>query len=163
MFKGFKPKIKDQASAQAGKDQSTGDSSPAQMEKYRRLEDRVDPDESVISARCSFKGEISGQAGAHILGNFEGDVRSEGLVRGGKTAKIKGNIHSPYVILEGELDGDILSARQVELRTKAKMRGNIETEMLAIADGCFFEGQIRMATPEAQPVRFIERRHPEDE
>jgi len=163
MLKGFKSKIKNQPSSQGEENPIAGEAAQAQTEKYRRLEDRVDPNESVVSAQSSFKGEISGQAGAHILGSFEGDVHSEGLVRAGKTAKIKGNIRSAYVILEGDLEGDIGSARQVELRTKAKMRGNIETEMLAIADGCFFEGQIRMTTPEAQPVRFKERRHPEEE
>jgi cytoskeletal protein CcmA (bactofilin family) len=132
-----------------------------QPEKFRRLEDRVDANESVISAQCSFKGDLSGPAGAHILGDFNGNIHSEGLVRSGKTAKIKGNIHSPYVIIEGELEGNIFSARQVEIRSSARMRGNIETEMLAIADGSFFEGQVRMANPESKPVRFTERRNPE--
>jgi cytoskeletal protein CcmA (bactofilin family) len=132
-----------------------------QSEKFRRLEDRVDADESVIAARCSFKGGISGQPGARILGDFEGNIHSEALVRSGKMAKIKGDIHSPYVIIEGELEGNIYSARQVEPRASARMRGNIETEMLAIADGSFFEGKVRMANPESQPVRFAERRHPE--
>lgn len=163
MLKGFKSKIKAPSSSQGNKAFMAGGAPQVQPEKYRRLEDRVDPDESVISAQSTFKGEISGQAGAYILGNLEGDIHSEGLVRAGKTAKIMGNIHSPYVILEGELEGDVCSARQVELRTKARMRGNIETEMLAIADGCFFEGQIQMASPEAQPVRFKERRHPEED
>jgi cytoskeletal protein CcmA (bactofilin family) len=162
MLKGFKSKIKGQTSSQGEEKSAISDAAQAQTEKYRRLEDRVDPNESVISAQSTFKGEIRGQAGAHILGSLEGDIHAEGMVRAGKTAKIKGNIHCPYIILEGELEGDIYSARQVELRTRAKMRGNIETEMLAIADGCFFEGQIRMASPEAQPIRFKERRHPEE-
>jgi cytoskeletal protein CcmA (bactofilin family) len=163
MLKGFKSKIKDQPLSQGKEDLMFGSSPQRQTEKFRRLEDRVDPNESVISTESSFKGEISGQAGTYVLGSLEGDVHSEGLVRAAKTAKIKGNIYSPYVILEGELQGNIVSARQVELRTRAKMRGSIETEMLAIADGCFFEGQIRMATPEVQPVHFTERRHPEEE
>lgn len=160
MIKGFKSKIKDSFSSSGKADANAGDAAPLRTQKYRRLEDRVDPNESRISEQSSFKGNLGGQAGVLILGNIEGDIHSEGLVRAGKTAKIKGNIHSPYVILEGELQGDIVSARQVELRTQARMNGNIETAMLAIADGCFFEGQIRMATPEAQPIRFIEKRCP---
>ena len=163
MIKGFKSKIKDSLSSPRQAGANAGDAAPARTEKYRRLEDRVDPNESRISEQSSFKGNLGGQAGVFILGNIEGDIHSEGLVRAGKTAKIKGDIHSPYVILEGELQGNIVSARQVELRTKARMRGNIETEMLAIADGCFFEGQIRMTTPEATPIRFSERRHPEED
>jgi cytoskeletal protein CcmA (bactofilin family) len=162
MLKGFRSKTKNAALSREKENPVSPGALQAQAEKFRRLEDRVDPNESVISAQSSFKGEISGQAGARILGNLEGDIRSEGLVRSGRTAKIKGNIHSPYVIHEGDLEGDICSARQVELRANARMRGNIETEMLAIADGCFFEGQIRMVSPEAQPVRFTEKRHPEN-
>jgi cytoskeletal protein CcmA (bactofilin family) len=162
MLKGFRSKTKDQTVSQGQERANAGDAAQVQPEKYRRLEDRVDPNESVISAQSTFKGEVSGQAGAHILGCLEGDIHAEGMVRAGKTAKIKGNIHSPYVILEGELQGNIVSARQVELRTRAKMQGSIETEMLAIADGCFFEGQIKMDKPEAQPIHFKERRHPEE-
>ncbi|MGB7294192.1 MAG: polymer-forming cytoskeletal protein [Candidatus Aminicenantales bacterium] len=163
MFKWFKSKTQDPASF-PGKESPKADGSPqARVEVYRRLEDRVDPTESVISVQSSFKGEIRGQAGAHILGSFEGDIHSEGLVRTGKTARIKGNIYSTYVILQGNLEGDICSAKQVELRAQAKMRGNVETELLAIADGCFFEGQIRMAAPEDQPVRFSEKRQPDND
>jgi cytoskeletal protein CcmA (bactofilin family) len=159
MLRGFKPRIKKPLPSNGGENTMTKNSPQGQEDVYRRLEDRVDPEESVISAQSSFVGNITGQAGAHILGRLEGDIQSEGLVRVGKTAKIKGNIHGPYVILEGELEGDICSARQVELRAKARMRGNIETEKLAIAEGSFFEGQIKMAAPEARPVRYAERRH----
>jgi cytoskeletal protein CcmA (bactofilin family) len=162
MFRSFKSKTK-KSLFLGSTDAMTKDSDRAQEQVYRRLKDRVDPNESVIAARSSFVGGISGQAGAHILGSFEGDIQSEALVRVGKSARIKGNIRSPYIILEGELEGDIRCARQVELRTEAKMRGNIETERLAIADGCFFEGQIRMANPEDQPVRFTERRPAEED
>jgi cytoskeletal protein CcmA (bactofilin family) len=161
MFKRHKSKTQESAASPGKENPEVSGPPQVRAEIYRRLEDRVDPNESVISSQSTFKGEINGSAGAHVLGTLEGDIHSEGLVRAGKTAKIKGNIHCPYVILEGELNGDILSARQVELRTKARMRGNIKTEMLAIADGCFFEGQIRMAVPEDQLVRFSEKRQPD--
>jgi len=130
-------------------------------EHRRRMEDRLGPDESLISARSSFRGEISGRAGVRIEGEFLGNIRSEGLVRLAESGKVKGNIESPYVILEGELEGDIRTAQHVELRSRAKMRGNIKTAILAIADGCVFEGQIDMPSPEAQPLKFAEKRSPE--
>jgi cytoskeletal protein CcmA (bactofilin family) len=130
-------------------------------EKRRRLEDRLDPEESHISAGSSFKGEISGRAGARIAGELLGNIRSEGLVRVEESGKVKGKIESPYVILEGELEGDIISARHVELRSRAKMRGNIKTALLAIADGSYFQGQIDMANPEDQPLKFTEKRNPD--
>ena len=129
-------------------------------EQHRRLEDRLGPDESLISAGSSFQGEISGRAGLRIEGELRGNIRSEGLVRLVESGKVKGNIESPYVILEGELEGDIRSAQHVELRSRAKMRGNVKTALLAVAEGCIFEGEIDMANPEDLPVKFTEKRNP---
>src|SRR4030042_656737 len=98
MLKGFRSKTKNAALSREKENPVSPGPLQDKAEKFRRLQDRVDPNESVISAQSSFKGEISGQAGVHILGNLEGDLRSEGLVHTGRMAKIKGNIHSPYVI-----------------------------------------------------------------
>jgi len=132
----------------------------AQTKHFRRLEDRSVADDSVVSAQSSFKGEISGRAGVRIAGEVQGDIRSEGLVWVEETAKVKGDIFCAYIILEGELEGNIGPALHVELRAKARMRGNIQTQLLAVADGSFFEGQVNMPTPEAEPVRFTEKRQP---
>ncbi len=167
MLKGIKSKLMG-AAPSAPPDTSSKEENPMPQEtprpspeKHRRLEDMADSGESFLSAHSSFIGDLSGPAGARIAGELQGNIHCEGLVRTEETAKIKGNIHSPHVILEGDLEGDICSAVRVELRSRAKMRGNIEAQELAIAEGCFFEGQISMGGPEAQPVRFKEKRHPE--
>jgi cytoskeletal protein CcmA (bactofilin family) len=128
--------------------------------KRRRLEDLIDPNDSVVSAQSSFVGNISGKAGARILGTLRGDIQCEGLVRAEQTAVIKGNIQSPHVILKGNLEGDIRAAVQVELGARARMLGDIETELLSMVDGCFFKGQIRITKSDAQPTRFTEKRRP---
>jgi len=159
MLKGIRSKIFGAARSRGPQKPVSPEIPQPPPERQRRLEDRSDPAESLISAGSSFKGEISGRAGARISGELLGNIRSEGLVRVEETGKVKGKIDSPYVILEGELEGDIRSARHVELRSRAKMRGNIKTALLAIADHCSFEGQIDMANPEDQPVKFTEKRN----
>jgi cytoskeletal protein CcmA (bactofilin family) len=161
VIKGFKSKIMGGSAPNEQKNLAPPQTPQAAPEKHRRLEDRTDPNESVISSQSTFKGEISTQTGARISGELLGNIDSQGLVWVGETGKIKGNVHSPYVILEGELEGDIRSARHVEVRAKAKMRGNIETELLAVADGCVIEGRVNMPSPEAKPVKFSEKRHPD--
>jgi len=133
---------------------------PAPEIQVRRLADRSSPDDSAVSAQASFKGEISGRTGARIAGEMHGNVRCEGLVWIKETARVKGNILSGYVILEGKLEGDIGPALQVELRANAKMRGNIQTKLLAIAEGSQFEGRIDMSASSARPARFTEKRQP---
>jgi cytoskeletal protein CcmA (bactofilin family) len=160
MLKGFKSKVFGAPSSETPERPASSETPQADAKQFRRLEDRSGPDDAVVSAQSSFKGEISGRAGARIAGEMQGDIRCEGLVWVEETAKVKGNIFCAYVILEGELEGNIGPALHVELRTKARMRGNIQTKLLAIADGSYFEGQVNMPTPEAQPVRFAEKRQP---
>src|SRR5512136_1176403 len=80
---------------------------PPTVKPFRRLEDRSGPGDSVISAQSSFKGEIKSRSGVRVAGEMTGDIRCEGLVRVEEAGKMKGNIFSAYVILDGELEGNI--------------------------------------------------------
>ncbi len=127
-------------------------------DKKRRLEDRAGGVESVIAAGTKFKGTMSGQAGARISGSFEGDINSQQLVWVEKKGRVDGNIKSPFVIVEGELCGNIESAEHVELRTEGRVTGNIETVIVAMAEGCVFNGEIQMRGKEGKSITFVERR-----
>lgn len=124
----------------------------------RRLEDKYGIVTTVIAPDTRFEGMIDATEGVQISGYFEGDVTSQSLVWIGRTGKIEGNIKCPSVISEGEIVGDIEDAKHVELRAECRMSGNISTEKLAIADGCSFEGEIRMPQKSDQPFRFTEKR-----
>jgi cytoskeletal protein CcmA (bactofilin family) len=127
-------------------------------DKKRRLEDRAGGVESVIAAGTKFKGTISGQAGARISGSLEGDISSQQLVWVEKKGRVDGNIRGPFVIVEGELYGNIESAEHVELRAEGRVTGNIETVIIAMAEGCFFNGEIQMRGKEGKSITFVERR-----
>ncbi len=124
----------------------------------RRLEDKVDPEESSVAPGTRFTGTISGTEGVRISGHLKGNVKSEGLVRIQKGGKIEGNIQSRSVIIEGKLKGNINSPEQVELRSEAHVTGNIQTSKIAIAEGSFFQGEIIMPRKEDKPIMFVEKR-----
>jgi cytoskeletal protein CcmA (bactofilin family) len=158
MFRGFKSKVFGPPRPEPPEPAAPPATPPPPVKQFRRLEDRSAPGDSLISAQSSFKGEINSCSGVRVAGEMTGDIRCEGLVRVEETGKMKGNILSAYVILEGELEGDIGPALHVELRTRARMRGNIHTKLLAIADGSQFEGAINMPAPEARREQFAEKR-----
>ncbi len=124
----------------------------------RRLEDKYGIITTVIAPNTRFEGTIDATEGVQISGYFEGEIASQSLVWIGKGGKIEGNIKSPSVISEGEIVGNIESAKHVELRSECRMTGNIDTEKLAIADGCSFIGEIKMLQKGDKPVRFTEKR-----
>ena len=129
----------------------------------RRLEDRISSAESVVAPGTKFKGDLDGPDSVRIFGQFEGEINSTHLVRVGKGAVISGTIKSPYVIIEGELIGDVKSAEKVELGEESRVRGNIETLRLAVADGSFFEGKIKMPMDAEKPIKFVEKRKTEEQ
>ncbi|MGD9344684.1 MAG: polymer-forming cytoskeletal protein [Candidatus Aminicenantes bacterium] len=124
----------------------------------RRLEDKYGIITTVIAPNTNFEGMINATEGVQISGHFKGEVVSKSIVWIGNTGRIEGNIKCPSVISEGEIVGDIDSAKNVELRAECRMTGNISTETLAIADGCSFEGKVRMLQEGGKPVRFKEKR-----
>ena len=131
---------------------------PKKEEKQRRLEDRIGPIESVIGDNTTFKGKISGYGSVQISGQLKGDIKCEQLVKIAEGGKMKGLIESTYVIIEGELNGNVESADYVEIRSEARVVGNIYSMNIAIAEGCFIQGEIKTLDREGRPISFVEKR-----
>lgn len=136
---------------------------PKREDKQRRLEDRIGPIESVIASKTTFKGKIKSEDSVQISGNFRGDIKCEQLVKINKGGKIKGTIDSTYVIIEGELDGNIETADYVEIRAEGRIVGNINTADIAIAEGSFIQGEIKMPDKDEGPLSFVEKRGEEEQ
>lgn len=129
--------------------------------KRRRLEDRIQDVHSFIAAGTFVKGDIEGPEGLWISGRLEGGVKSKGLVKIDRGGKIEGPVEAPYLLIEGEMSGDITSAVQIELREEGRITGNISTQKMAMAEGSFFHGKIKMADPQKRPCVFVEKRQKE--
>ena len=160
MLKRSRPKDEDSHSDSGYQAPDAGPSSDSGTAHYRRVVDRASDDDSRIASGSVLKGEITGREGIRIFGRLEGNPGSDGLVRVYEQGSVHGNIHAPYVVLEGELKGNIIAAKHVELRSPARMNGRIETEILAVAEGCILEGKVDMLKADAQPVHFKEKRQP---
>jgi len=128
----------------------------------RRLEDKAEETGSIIAPSTTFTGTIDGQDGVRVSGNFKGDIQSGGLVWIGSKGAVDGDVTAPFVIVEGKITGNIKSAEHVEFRSESRVNGNVETVKLAIAEGSFFKGEIKMSSKKDQPIHFVEKRKPQD-
>ncbi len=124
----------------------------------RRVEDKVEPEESYVAPGTKFVGNIVGPEGIRVSGHLKGNIRSEGLVWIQKEGKVEGNIKSRFAIIEGKLKGHIDSSEHVEIRADGHVVGNIQTDRIAVAEGSFFQGEIQMPGKEDEPIRFVEKR-----
>jgi cytoskeletal protein CcmA (bactofilin family) len=124
----------------------------------RRIEDKAGPVESTISRETTLQGSLRSEHGIRIMGSVEGDIESRGRVRIERDGRVRGDIAASDVIVNGGLEGDIKAAGQIELGPECRMVGNIKAAKIAIAEGCSFQGDIRMSGGDGRPLSFIEKR-----
>lgn len=126
--------------------------------RERRLDDRAGPIESVIAEDTTLQGGLRSAHGIRVVGSVEGDIESRGRAKIEKGGRVQGNITAPDVIVHGALEGHIKATGQVELGPESRMAGNIEAARIAIAEGCLFQGDIKMSGADDRPSRFVEKR-----
>jgi len=126
-------------------------------EKKRKLVDKEFSTESIIARGTKIKGTIIGSDSVCIFGQLEGEINSKGLVRINREGRIEGTIKAPFVIIDGELNGKIELSERVELRAECRMVGNINTAKIAIAEGSFFQGEVRTVKKKDKPVVSIDK------
>lgn len=124
----------------------------------RRVDDKAGPVESVIAQETTIQGSLRSAHGIRILGSVEGDIESRGRAKIENGGRVRGSITAADVIVNGELEGNIEAAGQVELGPGSRMAGDIKAAKIAIAEGCFFQGDIRMFRGGDRPVTFVEKR-----
>lgn len=125
----------------------------------RRATDKVLEIETRISPNVAITGDLDGKENVRLEGSFEGKAKVKGLFLVGQSGKYKGELCADSVIIEGEFEGNVHSSKKVELRSDAKFKGNISANVIAIAEGSFFEGEIKMAqNGSGQQFSFVEKR-----
>lgn len=108
----------------------------------------LDNVETLIGTDTTFKGNIVSNKTIRIDGKMVGNIeKSEGVIIG-DTADIKGNITAKYVVVGGKIEGNISATEGMELLDKSYVKGNLQTTILSISEGAFFEGKSTMIKQE---------------
>lgn len=115
------------------------------------LSDQTKNCETLIATGTKVNGTIIGLDNLRISGYLKGEVNSKGLVWVEKEGKIEGIINAKAVIIEGEVNGNIESVEKTELRSGGRVIGNICCAKIAVAEDCFFKGEIQMIRENDRP------------
>jgi cytoskeletal protein CcmA (bactofilin family) len=140
----------------AKKTESTDTSHP-----LRRFTDETGRLETVISPETHLKGNLETASSVELRGTIEGDCAIGGILWVRQGGGITGAMTVEAAVLEGEVRGNIQAKERVELRPGSSLRGNIDAGSLAIAEGAFYQGKVKMTNPETSlPITFQEKRKP---
>jgi cytoskeletal protein CcmA (bactofilin family) len=74
-------------------------------------------------------------------------------------ARVLGNIEAAALVVAGKVEAGLLKADKVELRATAVVEGAIQAQMIVIADGAFYKGDIEGTGAGSAPPLLRDRRH----
>ncbi len=98
-----------------------------------------------LSSGVSIKGSVKFQKELTLDCEVEGEINSQGRLTVGKQARIKGDIKTRSVIVDGMVNGNITAAERCELRAGCTVNGDIEAPRLVVDEAASFVGSAKIA------------------
>ncbi len=100
----------------------------------------TDSQTTVIGADSYFKGEMSFERVAKIIGRFDGKISGKGELQIAETASCKADIESSVANIDGTIEGNITAKDTVKLTANGKVKGDITAAKMTMAEGASFYG-----------------------
>lgn len=99
---------------------------------------------TVLGKGSAFDGKLTFEGAVRIDGDFSGEIRTQGTLIVGESAKLEAQIIAARIIIEGTVRGDITASESIEIHAPARVYGNLATPALEIQRGSLFEGNCQM-------------------
>jgi cytoskeletal protein CcmA (bactofilin family) len=110
------------------------------------------PDVTHIGKSIVIKGDVSGSGDVYLDGELEGSVELlDGNFTVGSEGCIRANLQARSIVVQGRVDGNLYGLERAELKKSATVVGDICTPRIAIEDGAFLEGNVRVHKDIPQP------------
>lgn len=100
---------------------------------------------TILGKGSAFDGKLTFEGTVRIDGDFSGEIRTDGTLVVGQTAKVTAHIDASIVVIEGQVDGDIRATERVELAGTARAVGTLHAPSLEIHRGAVFDGRCVMS------------------
>jgi cytoskeletal protein CcmA (bactofilin family) len=122
------------------------------MSKLFKSEGKPSDLNGFLDSGSNVTGELRFQTSFRVDGKFSGTVVSEGELIVGQGGEIDGDLRVGQVVISGKVSGTIRASRRVHLSSSGTLLADIDTPVLIIDEGGFFQGGCSMAREEAKVV-----------
>ena len=127
----------------------------------RRFTDNLGGQVTNIGNDITVRGDILGKDNVELSGKIEGNVNLESTLTVLKTGSVTGDVLAQNVVILGTVKGDVQAKHKIELRDACQVTGNLQAGTIAISEGAFFQGTVKMlgtSSKPADPLKFSEKR-----
>lgn len=122
------------------------------MSKFFKPEGKQSDLNGFLDSGSDVTGELRFQTSFRVDGKFSGTVISEGELIVGQGGEVEGDLHVGQIVISGKVSGTIRANRRVHLSSSGTLLATIDTPVLIIDEGGFFQGQCSMARDQAKVV-----------
>jgi len=105
---------------------------------------------TIIGGDSYFKGEMSFERTAKILGRFDGKISGKGELQVAQSATCKADIESAVANIDGTIEGNITAKDAVKLTANGKVKGDITATKMTMAEGASFYGMCAVGADAAK-------------
>jgi cytoskeletal protein CcmA (bactofilin family) len=99
---------------------------------------------TILGPDAKFKGDLTFDSAAKVLGHIEGSIKSKGKVLIADGSKCKASVKAKEVAIEGLIEGDVEATERVEVKPNGRINGDIVASRMTMADGAAIEGHVRI-------------------
>jgi cytoskeletal protein CcmA (bactofilin family) len=106
---------------------------------------------ALLSRGVSIKGSVKFLNELFIDGEVEGTIDSTGTLTIGEHARIRGEIRTKSVKVQGTVESNIFVTECCELQAGCTLRGDIEAPRLVVNENATFLGRAKVGTVKSLP------------
>lgn len=112
-----------------------------------------------LGPSISIKGNLTGQEDLVIEGRVEGEISlKDHSVTIGGSGRVKADIYSKGICVEGEVSGNLYGSEEVIIRKSGRVEGNATAPRVTLENGAKFRGSIDMQPQSERSAPADERR-----
>ncbi|HEY8798542.1 MAG TPA: polymer-forming cytoskeletal protein [Candidatus Dormibacteraeota bacterium] len=110
----------------------------------------IEPKSTILGRDDALSGKLQLKSGGQILGNFSGQVESDGDLWIGSEAHVEADIRSDRLTIAGFVRGNIVAASRLKITSTGRLEGDAKVGALVVQEGGVHHGVIRVH-PEGVP------------
>ena len=99
---------------------------------------------TILGADAKFKGDLSFDSTAKLVGSFEGAIKGKGKIFIADGSNCKASVSAKEVAVEGHIQGDVQATERVEIMPSGRITGDIIAARMSMADGASIDGHVQI-------------------
>ena len=110
---------------------------------------------TVIGPDAKFKGDLSFDSAANVLGRFEGSITSKGKVHIADGSACKATIAAKEVAVAGRIEGNVQADDRIELKPTGVVTGDIVAARMTMSEGASINGHCHIGPNGQAPGKKV--------